>query len=90
MADESGVRDVNRRKVYAFVRDWGGADAEDEEDEEDEENEEDEEDIIFSMTRSSSVTIQLSHAPLIQIGNPERPGPVGTKFRGISNSDRCR
>lgn len=37
MADETGVRDVNRRKVYAFVRDWGGADEEDEEESEDDE-----------------------------------------------------
>lgn len=35
--DEEGVRDVNRRKVYAFVRDWGGADEEDEEDEDEDE-----------------------------------------------------
>jgi hypothetical protein len=33
---ERGVRDVNRRKVYEFVRDWGGADAEESEDEDDE------------------------------------------------------
>jgi hypothetical protein len=37
MPDESGVRDVNRRKVYAFVRDWGGADEEDESEDEDDE-----------------------------------------------------
>ena len=41
-SDEEGVRDVNRRKVYAFVRDWGGADEEDSEEEEDEDDDDDE------------------------------------------------
>ncbi|GHJ89451.1 hypothetical protein NliqN6_5853 [Naganishia liquefaciens] len=40
-SDEEGVRDVNRRKVYAFVRDWGGADEEDSEEEEDEDEDDD-------------------------------------------------
>lgn len=30
LPEEQGVKDVNRRKVYEFVRDWGGADEEDE------------------------------------------------------------
>lgn len=37
LPDEQGVKDVNRRKVYAFVRDWGGADEEDESEDEDDE-----------------------------------------------------
>jgi hypothetical protein len=35
MADESGVRDVIRRKVYAFVRHRGDADDEDDQESED-------------------------------------------------------
>ncbi|KAJ9095311.1 hypothetical protein QFC21_005677 [Naganishia friedmannii] len=32
--DDVGVKDVNRRKVYAFVKDWGGVEEEDDNDEE--------------------------------------------------------
>lgn len=39
LPDEQGIKDVNRRKVYAFVRDWGGADEEDEDEDEDEDDE---------------------------------------------------
>ncbi|KAJ9107154.1 hypothetical protein QFC19_002814 [Naganishia cerealis] len=33
LPDERGVKDVNRRKVYAFVKDWGGVEVEDEDEE---------------------------------------------------------
>ncbi|KAJ9112664.1 hypothetical protein QFC22_006166 [Naganishia vaughanmartiniae] len=37
LPDEHGVKDVNRRKVYAFVKDWGGVEEEDDDEEEEDE-----------------------------------------------------
>jgi hypothetical protein len=37
--DEEGVKDVNRRKVYAFVKDWGGVEEEDDDEDEEEDEE---------------------------------------------------